>query len=244
MTLRNVVRSHGTIWGGSTEPFWCELGAVGKTNDVHPHVVANEYICTRLAALAAVPAAHGAVLRAEDAGPDGLVFVSFVAYPAGIDAPAPPTGGILARQPKLCAAAVVFDCWVMNEDRHRDNVVYAPTLNVPFTLIDFEGALLANDRDVTDAKYLQSHQMGGQLHQWVTSRDHLEYWKDRIRQVPDAAVRRILDEAAAFGALTRDDVEKADAALKYRKDNISALLDKAENDGRMLHLTGDMRLPL
>lgn len=244
MTLLNAIQMHGTIWGSATEPFWCELGAVGKINEAHPHVVANEYVCTTLASLAGIPAAHGAVLRDTDAGADGLVYVSFLAYPGGIDPPGPPTSTLVARQPKMCAAATVFDCWVMNQDRHRSNVVYSPDLKVPFTLIDFEGALVANGRDVTEARYRDAYFVGGQVHQYVTDRSHLDFWITRVQQIPDAAIERVCNEVASFGGMDRGEVEQVSTTLQYRKRILSRLITEAENDGRMLHLGGTPRLPI
>lgn len=231
MSLLNVRNNGGIVWGAVTEPFRCELGAVGKTNEKHKHIVGLELICTRLAALAGIPSAHGAVLVDADReeAPDGLVYVSFLAYPEG-EPPAPPTPKVIARQPKFCAAAVAFDCWTMNEDRTYNNVIFAPDLGVPFTLIDFEGSLCANDRDVTADHYRDQHLVGGQLHGFVTDAAHLQSWVTNIRQVPDAAIRRACDEAAAVGAMQRWEVDAVYDALIHRRDHLGELLMAARGD--------------
>lgn len=76
MTIIGAVRVGETIWTGQNRPFRVEVSGVAKKNVAHDFVVANEYICTRLAAVAGVPAAQGVIIDTGEPGVPELGFLS------------------------------------------------------------------------------------------------------------------------------------------------------------------------
>lgn len=103
-----------TYWGRS----WMH---VTKHDPDEPYLIANELICSRLAAALGLPVLPGEVARDQD----GTTYwaIPGVRSDGGISVPPSTAEDIAVAQPQIVAGMIVFDAWVNNTHRFADSVL-------------------------------------------------------------------------------------------------------------------------
>lgn len=215
-----VVR--GTLFGnpvglGVQGARWVQLEGVGKEDpDGSSRVVANEFICNRLALMLALPTPAGSLVRfPERSGP---IFVSL-----RFSDPGAPIVGInpksfAAKFPELAAGIVAFDVWVANHDRHADNIAWVDGQQPP-VIYDHGLALGGSGRPVNlppAGRGLLVNRAVPCLRPHIDSPTHLIRWAEEISHLALRGPDRVCEEAALAGLLTRSEARQISDFLKER----------------------------
>ncbi|MGY2036598.1 hypothetical protein ACW9HF_15050 [Nocardia gipuzkoensis] len=208
-------------YGGSNDSWWGMANLHVKAQDGDaPYLVANELICCRLAAALGLPVLPGEVAYL----PDGRKCWATPQLRHG-GAGLPPTRQteILSVYGSTVAGALVFDCWVQNDDRHEDNFLFHPRLGM--WLIDHEHSLAGRSGEhfgaTTNLTPLRYHGFGAA----PLSSDDLQYWIRRVRSTPVAVIELALQEAYERGLLVpKPRVKSLRSLLIDRQGKIESLV--------------------
>lgn len=227
---------------GHTEPFYCDVAAVGKVNGGgNPLVVANEFICSRLAMHLGLPVPAGGIVTDvdPDIAEDRLAYVSLNFYPEG---ERPPPADLTAlgdqHQPEI-AGITVFDTWIVCGDRHARNIVFEPDLGVPLTFIDFDLSLCANLGPNRLGRLPEMigagmERLPNTLHELVTDGQHLLAWLERVVSLPGHTIDEIVREALEVGAMEQETAEATAYILRERRTRLRSIMKEAHEMGRAL----------
>jgi hypothetical protein len=231
------ITAYGEFTGdGHNTPFHCDVAAVGKANNAHPYVVANELICTRLAMHLALPVPPGAVVTDanHDVAPDGLAYVSMNVYPEG-ERPPPADMRRFALHQFELTGITVFDAWIVSHDRHPKNILWEPAASVPLTFIDFELSLTAHVvRGVLsfdDCLDMPISAIKNSHHDQVLTWDHLARWLDRVESVDRRTIEEIVYEARQAGAVDDDEGRRIIQLLVHRRDRLRRSFEEDHRAG-------------
>ncbi len=134
-----AVDAFGESLDGTAGARACTIHGVIKQNTPGaPHLVANEFICGRLAAAMGLPVPPGGIVKLDD---DSLAYVSLRFGLNGEQPPPAYADELVADLPDLALRIVAFDCWVANRDRHEGNLTYERRA-IPPMVFDHEKALM------------------------------------------------------------------------------------------------------
>ena len=230
-------------WGelvGATAsaPRHCTLGGIVKVATTEQrYVVPNEFICGRLGLVLGLPVPPGVIVRAEDG--ETLAYVCLRFGEKGEKPPPAFAADLVADNPKKAAGVMAFDCWILNPDRHANNLAY--TRSTPLQVFDHGHAFLGPTTGHGVAR-LEKHRdtpvLSHCIAPEITSARYFRAWADRIASIHDDVIADLVDSVTMVdGALglTRDEGAIAKEFLVYRKARIIDLL--ASNKGGMPKIT-------
>jgi hypothetical protein len=187
----------------SANEYWWGTGQIHvkpRTPD-HPWLVANEFVCARLAAAVGLPIPAGEIGQDQS---DRVAWVTTVIDLNGQLVAPEDVRAIVAREPDLVAGVFVFDVWILNIDRHDENVISHPKLGL--WVIDHDQALGGQRTGIPGAlAALQDDALG--FHAFGDAdldRARLRAWGDRVRAVPRSAVERLVTEGCRRGLYSKD----------------------------------------
>lgn len=177
---------------------YINVTGVAKTNQLgEPHIVANEYICARLAAAVGLPVPPGFLVKKDDEP----WFVSMDFNLSGDVLPPILPNLLLARKPDLCAGIVLFDAWILNPDRHAKNLAHDTTTD-GVVIFDHSRALMPTDLQqreyaeaMVDKPAIGAHCLATILKDAST----FDHWHHRIMAVADHQIADALSDAAEVG---------------------------------------------
>lgn len=217
-----VEQIHGTFNGlNDSSPLLGTVRALLKEGrGPGTYELANEYICARLASIVGLPCPPGDF--AARYGTNEKYWVSpLVAH----ESPPPPDAEeICSAERKNAAGTLVFDAWVLNNDRHEENVIYGPT--VGFWLIDHGEALCPKGEDpkaVLD-QYLHKT-IHGHLFARYVNKYEVANWCTRIRGVQPQAIKAAIWPTVRYGLITKTHAAAIEAFLGERAQSIKKLVD-------------------
>lgn len=187
---------------GVTGTMWATLDGVVKVNSpVAPYTVANEYVCGRLAQILGLPVPPGTIATLNDGQP------AYVMLKFGHKGDKPPKADIaafVAARPKLAARIAVFDCWVINADRHPGNLAYIPGISA--SVFDHGHALLGIHEGQAE-KFLEHN---GHQALWQSCLlEHLTSWQDLseaagiIRSLSKLVIDLTIEQVVDLRLITR-----------------------------------------
>lgn len=209
--------------GGSLDAWWGQAIVHVKAQDGDmPFMVANELICCRLAAALGLPVLPGELATHPESG--RLCWATPQVKYGGVTPPPALPADILELYSSTAAGALVFDCWVLNEDRHDENFLFHPNLGM--WLIDHEHSLAGRDGSRFEAfekgqtASSISHCFRGQ----VLDVDDVEYWVRRVRSIPVNVIDLALNEANARRLISKQQVNILRKMLVARRETISSLV--------------------
>ncbi len=215
-------------WGdpvgvGASGAVYCTLQGVAKQNKPNePFLVANEFICGRLALMLGLPVPPTIIVQAADAS---LAHVMLRFGKAGERPPPANVSALVTREPELAGAMIAFDVWIGNTDRHNGNFAYEPDL-IPLTLFDHSHALFGPGADGINR--LKSSRdapaFGSCLANEVTTVDHVGKWAGRIDAMHAEAIHRVCAEVRDLGGLTAEAHSAAVDFLVHRKGKVFDML--------------------
>lgn len=184
------------VGDGVTDSFYVQVQGIAKADlPGLPHVVANELICARLAAVLLLPVPSGFIIDH-----DGRAhYVSLNFNLSGHDLPPANTAALMAAAPRVGAGIIAFDAWIVNPDRHRWNIAF-DTSTHGVQIFDHShafysdaGANLSDHED--DLGFERSHCLANDL----TSFDDLAWWCELIRIIPRHYIQAVINEAVDVG---------------------------------------------
>ena len=133
--------------GGSNIQFDVGIGSKAKRSNDNPYEIANELLCARLGWAINLPIPSGVVLQWE--GDDYFaslhVSVSGEELPPAIDEDL----DAIVSNARLACGIIVFDSWILNEDRWRNNISYDDTTEKT-TIIDHGRAFYFGENPIRD----------------------------------------------------------------------------------------------
>ena len=195
-----------TIWKfyeptgeGSNQQWNVGLAAKAKHSPVNRFEVANEVLCLRLAMALNLPVPVG--VPVEDNGK--LWYASLHASAAKESLP-PATSkdieAILADQ-RLACGILMFDSWIVNEDRARWNISYDRALRKAVVFDHGRAFFDHRGRTYLDSKRndlcINEHCLKGIKSLWA-----FDEWHSRMLAIPDHYIRDSVDVAESFGLPT------------------------------------------
>ncbi|VFA94733.1 Uncharacterised protein [Nocardia farcinica] len=210
-------------FGGANQSWWGLATMHVKAQDGDcPFMIANELICSRLAAAMGLPVLPGEVATLDD-HTKGWATPQ-IKHDGVTPPPLARTDQILGLYGATIAGAFVFDCWVLNEDRHISNFLFHPRLGI--WLIDHEHSLGGRQGESMSSSTAQSTPLRYHAFQDVDlPQEDLNYWIRRVRHLPTMVVDLALDEAHARGLLgARTNVVSLQKLLISRRDAIESLV--------------------
>lgn len=212
---------HAPVGAGVTGARFCSIAGVAKTNTTNqPFLVANEFICNRLAMMLGLPAPPGVISKTDDGQ---LLFLNLRFGRKGEMFPPVNPQVVASERPKEVAGIVAFDVWVANSDRHTGNLIYVRSV-MPLAMIDHGNALFGADESgssrLDERRDKPCISPSGCLHEHLRSLDELERWADRIRRLPEEGIEDICFAAADHGGLTRAQADEVFRFIVYRKSRV------------------------
>ncbi|QRI76046.1 MULTISPECIES: hypothetical protein [Rhodococcus] len=211
-------------YAGAHDSWWgvAKMHVKAQDHDL-PFLLANELICCRLAAAIGLPVLPGEIAL----HPNGRkCWVTSQVSHAGVTVP--PTRGqeVVAAHAPTIAGALVFDCWVLNEDRHEENFLFHPSLGI--WLIDHDDALAGSDgrRFNTFAKTTDMTLGWHGFQSTELPLEALRFWAWRVKNAPMGAIDLALNEANARGLLPKANGATLRKLLRDRKERIDTLVDR------------------
>lgn len=215
---------HSSIGEGITGARWCSIAGVAKTNSTgRPFLVANEFICNRLAMMLGLPTPPGVITRLDDGQPVFLILKF------GRNAETPPPvkpKDVVEDRPHQAAGIVAFDVWVANPDRHSGNLIYSRS-GCPLTMIDHGGALFGAREPGISALEERRNIVGiggNCLTAHLRTLEGVARWSDRIARLHPDSIEDVCSAAAEHGGLTRDQADQAKDFLLHRQTRVHELV--------------------
>jgi hypothetical protein len=215
-----------------------------ETGPPPPYTVAQEYICAELAKHIRLPLPPHFIAR--DRRSKELLFCTMNLTLGGGEPPRldQPKSAV-AQEPDLCTGLILFDIWVLNTDRHDENVSFqsqrppqrlgifdhSHTLFFyPDWSVRFHGKLAIGGKDAPESNrhVLLDH---------LDTIDHIPKWLKRIRGVPDEYLGEILMNATELGLPTLI-AKQAFAFLRERRDTLQKILDDHRHEFSSIHQWG------
>lgn len=161
---------------------------VRRSTHERPWAVVNDYIATTMALAAGVPVPPNALVEfRQTTGHLALAYGEGGMTPPPVD-----LSQAVPDDPWAATGIMVFDQWLLNEDRHEDNVVKLP--GRPLVAIDHDGALLGHDRVADPVSALAGMRerwvVNGAIAQHLTTWEYVTPWTHRIKSVTQEEIRR------------------------------------------------------
>lgn len=240
-----VASVDAAVGAGATGSRFCTLEGVVKTASPQAaYTVVNEYVASRIAGLLALPVPPGAITQLDDG------TLSFVMMKFGKKGDKPPPADahdFVQNRPRLAAGIVLFDAWVLNKDRHAENLAWYPGGQGWVSIFDHGHALFGTEADKgveTLNSMVNDPCLGhGCLVGELTVASDVESWIEQIEAVRDSAIKEICQPLTGLGVCIRDESVKLEEVLVHRRKTIRTLV-KASHDKFTKIKDGDWGLNL
>jgi hypothetical protein len=128
-------------------------------------------------------------------------------------------------------AIVVLDQWILNNDRHDENLAYLPSLGV--AAFDHDCALFgANPSDPLRSlelgrdQVLHSHELGAKLR----TAEHFEYWLGRADSIGAEEVRRAVWRCYDAGLLSATERDALVDWLLFRQSRVRSYIEQVRDE--------------
>lgn len=222
---------------GTAGAYVCALQGVLKQNSASsPFLVANEFVCGRLAICMGLPVPAGDVVQLPDGQSAGYISLRF-----GQEQPPRVIPSEFVRDHRgLALRLLAFDCWIANDDRHEGNLAYARGL-IPPMIFDHDKALLGPGEDgLQGVERLERHQdsaiLNGCIAKYIKDingiMDGVIDIADETRWIAKTSLPRICDSAEGLGILDVDQREAVERFLTQRASALTRLMDKLGAKGQ------------
>ena len=234
--------------GGLNRSEWVAIEALAKPNsDESPYLVANEVIASEIGRYLMLPIAPSCVAPRDEE----TYFMSLSFNLTGMSLPRVFPEEIVEFFPHYAAGIVSFDTLVANYDRHADNIA-AVTASQPrrLNVFDHDRCLLGHlpNAGIEHLKGMESQLAivgKGNNHclvPYVTETGSFYEWFKRIAGIPDFLITETCKNATQYGGLTNDECMAVTDFLLKRRCEVNTLLMKAQGDGILTGLQGQLEL--
>lgn len=196
------------------------FGIAKPSNSRHPFAVVNELICERIGRFIGLPIPPGCIVT------KGQIpyFVSLNFNLSGEDLPPIIPSKVIAEQSYLSWGVIVFDAWMVNCDRHNNNISY-DTYTQQLHVFDHSHALLCGSNpfetmEVREQKIFNIHCLA----KHVLNQNGLSDWINRVQMVPDYVIKDTVNDAGTYCTSASTISQCVDYLLK-RRDNIESIIE-------------------
>ena len=203
-----------------------QIGAYVRTNtDERPHAVVNDFIASQLALQIGLPVPPTALVRLGSQV--GCVSLGF--GEAGVRPPPVDAADFVAQYPEEAWGTLVFDHWVLNSDRHDENLAMLGTFGP--AIFDHDAALIgfkppAGKTAIDNLQAGLDQQVIGHIFSphFVTD-GWTDVWIQRIRSVDRRQIARLAYRCSDAGLLSAAERDKVVQFLTYRQRTLSDMID-------------------
>jgi hypothetical protein len=221
-------------WGnptreGRNEQFNVAICTKAKRSLSNEYELANEVLCLRLAQILKLPIPYGGIIEK-----DGHLYFASLEYGIAPETLPKPTKGdvrMIAADAWLTCGIIVFDSWIVNEDRHEANLLYDRSTRMAY-LIDHGTAFFFGatpDKAVAELESYRDKLV-------VNSRNHclaaeattlsdFNEWHRRVKGIPEYYIRESIDEAVELGLPAEHAAFCVDMLLERREHLKGLFLD-------------------
>lgn len=220
----------------ATAPHYVHIVGVAKpAAPSTPFIVSNELICGHLGRVLGLPVPPGFLVTAS-----GLLHhVSLDFNLTGQPLPPADVPQFVAHDVTLASGIVVFDSWIVNDDRHSQNFAF-DTFTQTTTIFDHSHAFMGSGAD--GRQKLDSHRgalgIGGHaVAPYLPHLDGIKKWIDRVQQVPQFVVENAVRSAVGTG-IHDEDVDFCIDFLLERQVSLTELF--RADQGRFTSVGGDL----
>lgn len=187
-----------------------------------PYTVTNEYICGRLATLIGLPTPPGTIAELSD---KRKAYVMLRFGDKGDKPPPADPVEVVADRPLASALLLAFDSWIMNSDRHAQNLAYVPgSTGAGLSVFDHGHALCGTTAGGAQAFLEGSARdqawLGGCLSPELNSAVMLRRACDRLKAVPNDLIEEICEVPTQLGVYSEAEAKSASETLIYRRDKV------------------------
>jgi hypothetical protein len=224
-TTKYPIVAFGETIPGS-QAVYADVRTVGKTNqEDRPNILVNEFISYRLASALLLPVPPGFILESE-----GLSYFASPAFNLSGNLVQADVATMVKNHPELANGILLFDCWILNEDRSASNIAYDPQ-NKIIKLFDHGDALLAHGdskallNDLKDRSYLDHHCLASAIRKL----NGMVEWNKKINLIPEFYIQETVQSARDLGL----DETLASALTSFLLDRRKRLLDLLKIDKRL-----------
>lgn len=213
-------------WEGRNEQYNVAICTKAKRSQNNRYELANEVLCLRLAQILRLPIPYGGIIEKDG----HRYFASLEFGVAEETLPIPTNSDIdaIVSDARLACGIIAFDAWIVNEDRHKGNLLFDRRTNQVY-LIDHGTAFYfgqtpqaaVNDLNAYRDKLVVSRHTNCLAAKITTLRDFGE-WHKRIKAVPEHYIRDSINEAVELG-LPIEHAQFCGDYLLDRRDRLKSL---------------------
>ncbi len=198
----NTIRYKIWQWGeltnqGSNVQYNVGIATKAKRSNVNPFAISNELICLRLGLAMSLPVPLGVILDKD--GQQYYASLHVAVAPEGLPPATEEDLDAIAANERLACGIVMFDSWVLNEDRCTKNISYIDETEQTF-IFDHEKALF----DKSGRAYLEGHArdicIGDHcLADRIVSLWSFPDWHARMMSIPESYIYDSVQLASGVG---------------------------------------------
>jgi hypothetical protein len=198
-------------------------GIAKQACNLSPFVIVNELVCSYLSRAIILPSPPGFII--ENEGSPHYVSMNFNLAEQRLPPVDPPQ--LVELQPHFSAGVLAFDIWVLNSDRHDENLSHFVAAGKAQAFD--HGHCFFNGSDSNEAhQYLENNRnsLGIDGHCLLPYLDRLDFmidWIYRIEQVPDFYIREVVMSTVVLG-LPQTEVDYCIDYLCQRRDTLRQLV--------------------
>lgn len=226
---------------GSVE---AHLFSVAKCNSPSaPYCIPNELICAEFGRILRLPVPPSGIVHSPGASPTEW-FASLNFNLTGNSLPPVDTRACTDQLADLSTGLVVFDAFIANSDRHRNNFAVDFGTRPPrMSIFDHSHALFGNVAGQGLARLAAMtgrfgltggpHTGGNRqcLLDHLKTADHLNKWVSRVEAIPDFFIEEVCGEAVGLGITDAEAIAATDF-LKDRRNNLRRILAQNQKEFR------------
>ncbi len=202
---------------GSNVQYNVGISTKAKRSNVNPYEISNELLCLRLGLAMKLPVPLGVLLEKDEQ----LYYASLHVAIEGEKLPPATEEDLdaIASNERLACGIVMFDSWILNEDRFPGNISYIEDANQTF-IFDHGRAFLNR----TGKTYLEANRdnicIGEHcLANRIKSLWSFDEWHRTMMGIPDIYIRDSVEIAATVG-LPKDDIDFCTRYLIDRRNQL------------------------
>ncbi len=235
-TARRINVREERVKGSTSGAHYADLAARAKSNSaISPYCVPNEFIYQKLGDWLGLPVAGGIVIEREWDDQNFLYAAFDFSQDGERFPPVVPEDCVMAL-PTVCTGIVLFDIFIANSDRSRNNLFFDADSQTPYLLLfDHECALLGATANQAEARLTGSvkNHLGipGHCLKSLTSVQSLmeSAWMQRINNLPDYLIEDVCREAAPYG-MTPPETDAVIAFLSERRSSLLSLIQRHKSE--------------
>lgn len=213
---------------GSGSVAYVQLGAYARrTTEDRPYGVANDYVSSMLGCAIGAPVPPGVLINLGREW--GYASIGF--GQSGQRPPPADLQDLAVSRPWEATGIIVLDQWILNTDRHDENLAFLPDLGV--AAFDHDAALFG-PRPPDVAKSLEDglHRrvVKHPLAEHLQDARHFSGWFDRVRSVSPEEIRRLAFACCDAKVITATERDCLIPFVVFRQSRIAEYVERSRED--------------